>query len=109
MDYDEETFEAIKRAHQAHREIIAIHNHPSGLPPSLDDGVSAFDHGYVKGVAVGHNLEVYTYSPAKKHYSKQYCKELHDGMNDVIRYSVEFDDSFWYNQLKKHGMEVVRK
>ena len=109
VEYDAETKAAIKKAHEEHREIIAVHNHPGGLPPSLDDGVSAYNHGYAKGVAVGHNMEVYTYGKADNHYSKDYCKMIHEAINDRIRYDIEFDDTIWYNALEKHGMEVSRK
>ena len=53
IKYDVETLEAIRKAKREHRVILAIHNHPGGLPPSLDDGVSMLRHGYVQGIAVG--------------------------------------------------------
>ena len=107
--YDEKTHESINKAIEEGREVIAIHNHPGGLPPTLDDGASAYDHKYLKGVTVGHNLEVYTYSPTATAVTKRQCDELHEGISNVLQFSVEFDDEIWYNSLRMYGMEVVRK
>ena len=109
VDYDEATIKAIEDAHNNHIEILAIHNHPGGLPPSLDDGVSVYDHGYVKGVAIGHNLEVYEYGKTDQHYTKKQCKELHDLITKAVQFSIDFEVSIWYNYLRLYGMEVSRK
>ena len=109
VDYDEATIKAIEDAHNNHIEILAIHNHPGGLPPSLDDGVSVYDHGYLKGVAIGHNLEVYEYGKTDQHYTKKQCKELHDLITKAVQFSIDFEDSIWYNYLRLYGMEVSRK
>ena len=107
--YDEETKKIIKQAQQEGRKIITIHNHPGGLPPSMEDGVSAYDPNYGKGVAVGHNLEVYEYTPADNSYTEEQCKEVHKNLNEVFQFTIEFDDSIWYNALKEYGMEVIRR
>jgi len=109
VKHDDKTRAVIKEAHEKKFEIIAIHNHPSGLPPSLDDGVSAFDNGFIKGVAVGHNLEVYTYSATNKHYEKEECDAAHNALNEKLGLSFEFDEEQWYNMLRNSGMEVERR
>ena len=88
---------------------MAIHNHPGGLPPSLDDGVSILEHGYVKGVAVGHNLEVYVYGAADNKYTLEECAEVHKEIAEGIMYSIDFEDDVWYDYLKMYGMEVSRR
>lgn len=41
--------------------LVAIHNHPQGMPPSGSDFVSQRKHGYTLGVVVGHNGKIYRY------------------------------------------------
>lgn len=109
VKYDDETKAKIAEAHEEGRRIIAIHNHPGGLPPSMDDGVSAYNNKYDIGVVVGHNLEVYTYSATDGDYSEEQCREVHNVISDSVQFSVDFEDEIWYTALKKFGMEVVRK
>lgn len=109
VEYDEETIAAIEKAHKEGRKIIAIHNHPGGLPPSLDDGVSVYNHGYAKGIVVGHNLEVYTYGATDQNYNREQCKEVHKAITNAVQFSIDFEDDVWYNYLKLYGMEVSRR
>ena len=109
VDYDQRTLSAIKEAKKNNRQIIAVHNHPSGLPPSLDDGVSAFKNGYEQGVAVGHNLEVYRYTKTNNAYSREECKSIHNSLARSVMFDIDFDEDQWYNILKEFGMEVERK
>lgn len=108
IKYDVETLEAIRKAKREHRVILAIHNHPGGLPPSLDDGVSMLRHGYVQGIAVGHNLEVYVYTGANGLYTSKECMAVHSGINKVLSLTVDFNEDFWYNKLKEFGMDIRR-
>ena len=109
VDYDSATIAAIEQAHENHQKIIAIHNHPGGLPPTLDDGVSAYDHNYVKGIAVGHNLELYEYGATDQHYSREQCEALHDEIAKAAAFSIDFEDNIWYDALRSYGMAVKRK
>ena len=108
IKYDVETLEAIRKAKREHRVILAIHNHPGGLPPSLDDGVSMLRHGYVQGIAVGHNLEVYVYTGANGLYTSKECMAVHSGINKVLSLTVDFNEDFWYNKLREFGMNIRR-
>lgn len=109
VSYDDDTLNAIEKAHREGKRIIAVHNHPNGLPPTLDDGSSAFVHGYDQGVVVGHNLEVWTYGKTKRKYTKKECESLHVALAMDNQFSVDFDDDLWYSALKETGMEVKRK
>ena len=109
VDYDERIIHEIESAHKRGERIIAVHNHPNGLPPTLDDGSSALLHGYDFGVVVGHNLEVYTYTSSRKVYPPEACQKVHDALSRSIGFDVDFDESKWYNALQKYGMEVERK
>lgn len=43
-------------------EILLIHNHPRGLPPSISDINELLKHKNVSGITVGHNGSVYRYT-----------------------------------------------
>lgn len=107
--YDPETLAAIDRAHGEGRMIIALHNHPNGLPPTLDDGVSALAHGYDVGIVVGHNLEVWKYSKTSMSVSEKVCSAVHEALAKKLQFEFDFDDSVWYTVLRRYGMEVERK
>lgn len=109
VKYDTQTMAAITKAHADGIPIIALHNHPNGMPPSLDDGTSAFVHGYATGVVVGHNLEVYSYSASDKAYDADHCQRIHSALSRRIGFEFDFDDEVWYNVLRKFGMEVRRQ
>ena len=107
--YDKETLDAIDRAHSDGRTIIAIHNHPNGLPPTLDDGASALARGYDFGVVVGHNLEVWKYGKTATPMDEEDCGIVHELLAEKLRFEFDFDDQVWYNTLKEFGMEVERR
>ena len=109
VTYDTETLEALQQAREAGRKIIAVHNHPNGLPPTLDDGASAYARGYDLGIAVGHNLEVWTYSKANAAYTAPQLEEAQEEIAKAIRFSVDFEDEVWYNVLEIYGMKVRRR
>lgn len=50
--------------------LIAIHNHPNGMPPDADDAVSALERNYEYGIVVGHNGSVYRYDKSTEIYSR---------------------------------------
>lgn len=108
VKYDDNVLRAIAYAHENGQKIISIHNHPNGLPPSLDDGSSALSHGYDLGITVGHNLEVWTYGRANKLYPPEFCEEVHSVFGQKFQYAIDFDDNEWYNLLKNYGMRVNR-
>ena len=109
VQYDEETIRAIEDAQRQGRIIIAVHNHPNGLPPTLDDGSSARSHGYARGVVVGHNLEVWTYTQTKELLDETDCSMVHEIIAEKIRFELDFEEKVWYDELEIYGMEVERK
>lgn len=106
--YDEETKQKILEAKKNNIELIAIHNHPGGLPPTLYDGVSAYDNNYKEGIVVGHNLEVYKYSPTDLSYTEEQCEEAHKAISEAAKFSVDFEEELWYDVLGEYGMKAVR-
>lgn len=47
-------------------QVIAIHNHPSGMPPSAGDFNSAFTNGYSKCFTIGHDGSIIEYSKGSR-------------------------------------------
>ncbi len=44
------------------KNLITIHSHPNGFPPSIEDFNACFYNHYVFGVVCGHNGKVYVYT-----------------------------------------------
>lgn len=107
VKYTEKTERTIKEALKENRELIAIHNHPEGYPPTADDAVSALTHGYVKGVVCGHNGKVYTYFPAKRKMSVEECERIHSIIQRQYVQGTDIDN-LWKNVLNEYRiiMEV---
>lgn len=61
VDYNDSMNNAIAKAEKNNIPLIALHTHPEGYPPSIDDFNSLYIHNYVKGVVVGHNGQVYVF------------------------------------------------
>lgn len=47
-------------------QIIAIHNHPSGMPPSAGDFNAALKNGYYEGYTIGHDGSIIRYRAGKE-------------------------------------------
>ena len=52
----------------------------------MDDGASAFKRGYDIGVAVGHNLEVWKYTPTDKNIGKKICDDVHNALAAALQF-----------------------
>ena len=67
VEYTHKILDAIKKMQT--NTIISIHNHPTNIPPSGSDFVSAGYRRYTKGVVVCHNGDVYVYEPGNRPFS----------------------------------------
>lgn len=77
--------------------ILLLHNHPNGFPPSISDINLLFESNNVSGITVGHNGSIYYYTKPKmkinpidyqtmiRHYMDQYSN-LEEA--DCIEYSL---------------------
>lgn len=61
INHNEEMKNALIKAKSDNIPVIALHTHPEGFPPSVDDFNSAFKFDYSLGVVAGHNGQVYLY------------------------------------------------
>lgn len=69
VDYNDSMNNAIAKAEKNNIPLIALHTHPEGYPPSIDDFNSLFDHNYVLGVVVGHNGQVYVFNKPDERFN----------------------------------------
>lgn len=58
VTYSDKTKSAIR----SNDSIIALHTHPSSMPPSVDDFNACYNNGYKCGFVVCHNGKIYGYS-----------------------------------------------
>lgn len=65
--HNEEMKKALIKAKADNIPVIALHTHPEGFPPSVDDFNSAFMFEYFLGIIAGHNGQVYLYQPGDEY------------------------------------------
>ena len=92
-------------------ELIGIHNHPTGYPPTADDCVSALIRGYDIGVTCGHNGTVHTYLPAEGLFTSEECNEIHSIIAEECEFKTNIDDvlDIWKNTLSEFGMSIKER
>ena len=109
ISYNSEVEAAIQRALSAGKQIVSIHNHPEGYPPTADDCGSARYRGYSLGVVCGHNGAVYTYEPSADILSQADCNGIHDEIFDLCRFYYGSEQiQEWIQVMLAKGL-VVRK
>ncbi|MCC8139486.1 MAG: hypothetical protein LIO67_04145 [Lachnospiraceae bacterium] len=69
---------ATRRAVELYGNLLTIHNHPDSFPPSIDDLLSNYIHGYAGGIIVCHDGKVYLYS-ANEMLQADYYKLVVEG------------------------------
>ena len=107
VDYSKSLIQAIEKAKKEGKNILAIHNHPNGLPPTADDCVSAALHGYSLGVVCGHNGAVYTYKPSDIIYTEGECAQIHNAISlQMYGTSNENIDKLWLEMLKLFNLDA---
>lgn len=77
-----------KQAVKSNDNIIALHTHPSSMPPSVDDFNACFNNGYKCGFVACHNGKVFKYSSKQLISSKLYELKIERGIKDGL---TEFD------------------
>lgn len=59
--------------------ILLIHNHPDGLPPSIDDINALVKNKNISGITVGHDGSIYYYTRPKKELLKSdYISKIYE-------------------------------
>lgn len=90
--YNEEIKAALIAAKEKNIPIIALHNHPEGYPPSVDDINKAFDNNYVYGFVNGHNGQVYRYTKPLERVSN--ADEIHDSIAFLCQNGADVDRAY---------------
>lgn len=91
VHYTQDMIDSISKAHREKRRILAIHTHPTEVPPSAYDFRSMRNNGYSLGVVCTHTGVVYTYTKSTHKLTIEDCEYLHDKI-DILRnekYTVE--------------------
>ncbi len=68
VNYSEKTKQAVR----THNNIIALHTHPSSMPPSIEDFNACCRYGYTFGIIACHNGKVFKYTSDQFVSSKLY-------------------------------------
>lgn len=71
--------------------VIAVHNHPHGTPPSIDDFRKAFENKYAIGIVVGHNGQVYSYINRDSEISAKLADQIADDIEFFYRMGWDID------------------
>lgn len=56
----------LDKADRKKENVLLLHNHPRGMPPSLSDLNALVRNKYVMGITIGHDGSIYYYTGPKK-------------------------------------------
>lgn len=101
----------IKDALDKGMSLFAIHNHPTGWPPTADDCVSANQRGYCAGLTIGHNGSVYSYYPSEIDFTEEECDEIHAVIAEKSEYESNINTILdtWKSVLSEFGMIIKER
>jgi hypothetical protein len=92
VSYSEEFRESLKEAIEKGIRIIAIHNHPHGYPPSLDDISKIAENHYEMAIVAGANGLIYQYyNPKNRVFSDKEEENYHDMITLNIKAGYDID------------------
>ena len=99
--YTDEFEEAIEEANNSGIPTIAIHNHPSGYPPSPNDFMKAYDNYYEDALVIGHNGQIYRYSNHEVYLNEDACNGIQDLISEGYYRGLDVDRAFTevYNEI----------
>lgn len=85
-----------KKTIKRYKQLITIHNHPSGFPPSIDDFNSNYKNKYSLGIVCGHDGSVFIYT-SEEEMPKSF-----------FRKKVEYYRKLGYNDYEAQ-IETIKK
>ncbi len=94
----------LEKAKNSNRKIISIHNHPNGLPPSIDDFMKAYDNAYEMGIVVGGNGQIYTYRNTDVRINKDECDILHAPISIALLDDSKDVDEVFREVYNEYGL-----
>ena len=91
INYSDEFKKALADVAQNNTPVIAVHNHPHGTPPSIDDFRKAFENKYAIGIVVGHNGQVYSYVNMDSEISAKLADQIAGDIEFLYRMGWDID------------------
>ena len=91
INYSDEFKKALADVARNNTPVIAVHNHPHGTPPSIDDFRKAFENKYAIGIVVGHNGQVYSYINRDSEISAKLADQIADDIEFLYRMGWDID------------------
>lgn len=91
INYSDEFKKALADVARNNTPVIAVHNHPHGTPPSIDDFRKAFENKYAIGIVVGHNGQVYSYINRDSEISAKLANQIADDIEFLYRMGWDID------------------
>ena len=91
INYSDEFKKALADVARNNTPVIAVHNHPHGTPPSIDDFRKAFENKYAIGIVVGHNGQVYSYINRDSEISAKLADQIADDIEFLFRMGWDID------------------
>lgn len=84
-EYNDEIIQGFKDA--LPEELIVFHNHPAGMPPSIDDLNAAYERKYAKSYIICHDGKVFEYTAPKYEipeviYNGRIAKYIKEGYSE---------------------------
>ncbi len=91
INYSDEFKKVLADVARNNTPVIAVHNHPHGTPPSIDDFRKAFENKYAIGIVVGHNGQVYSYINRDSEISAKLADQIADDIEFLYRMGWDID------------------
>ncbi len=104
--YNESIRTAISKSKAENIPLVALHSHPEGYPPSVDDFNKACENNYLLAVVVGHNGQVYVYNAPR--FIVEDAGGIHEDIAFAYRSGFDIDRAY-KETFKNYGLEYFIK
>lgn len=94
IHYTQKMRTVIKQSQQGKIKIVALHSHPEGMPPSVDDFQKCFENKYYEAFAIGHNGQLYRYSNKNVDLSIDDRENIYNQINENCLFGYDIDRAF---------------
>lgn len=92
IEYTKDFDNVLETVRNRQLRTIAVHNHPDGYPPSLDDISRIVENGYTLALAAGGNGLLYQYFNFENRvFSRETCDFIHSIIRNDIIHGVDPD------------------
>ena len=96
----------LNAANRTKENILLIHNHPRGMPPSIGDLNALCKNKNISGITIGHDGSIYYYSRPKKEISPS---DFEVAMRKYSRYTeITGIEKALEEISKQYGFEIKK-